>query len=144
MDRDGDDALVRPVQVPIDSEGIHIMDRANRKVGDEIVSRMSIFNNTTFCGSQLVLSAGKWKLDVPLDIPPRAIRVLDVRIPAAVALGRMNSEFKVSDLCRTKPAVSVLTSYARVSGPNALAPNIREATMHTFAATAKPKRPFSP
>jgi hypothetical protein len=128
--------------ISVDSEGIHIMDRANRKVGDEIVSRMSIFNNTTFCGRQLVLSAGKWKLDVPLDIPPRAIRVLDVRIPVAVALGRMTQEFKVSDLCRTKPAVTVLTSYARVSGTNAVVPNIREATMHTFEATAKPKRPF--
>lgn len=128
--------------IPIDSEGIHIMDRANRKVGDEIVSRMSIFNNTTFCGSQLVLSAGKWKLDVPLDIPPRAIRVLDVRIPVAVALGRMTSEFKVSDQCRTNPPVSALTSYARVSGTNAVAPNIREATMHAFATEAKPKRPF--
>jgi hypothetical protein len=128
--------------ISIDSEGIHIMDRANRKVGDEIVSRMSVFNNTTFCASQLVLSAGKWKLEVPLDIPPRAIRVLDVRIPVAVALGRMTPEFRVSDLCRTKPAVSVLTSYARVSGTNAVAPNVRDAAHHTFAAATKPKRPF--
>lgn len=128
--------------ISIDSEGIHIMDRANQKVGEEVVSRMSVFNNTTFCASQLVLSAGKWKLEVPLDIPPRAIRVLDVRIPVARALGRMTSEFRVSDLCRTKPAVFVLTSYARVSGTNAVAPNVRDAAHHTFAAATKPKRPF--
>jgi hypothetical protein len=130
--------------VSIDTESIHIMDRASRKVGDEIVTRMSIFNNTTFCGSQLVLSSGKWKLEVSLDIPPRAIRVLDVHVPVAVALGRMTTEFRVSDLCRTKPAVSVLTSYARVSGTNAVAPDMREATLHAFAAAAKPKRPFTP
>ncbi len=128
--------------ISIDREGIYIMDRANRKVGDEIVSRMSIFNNTPSCGSQLVLSSGKWKLEVPLDIPPRAIRVLDVRIPVAAALGRMTTEFRVSDLCRTKPAVSVLTLYARVSGTNAVVPDMREAALHTFAEVAKPKRPF--
>lgn len=123
--------------ISIDTEGIHIMDRANRKVGDDFVARMSVFNNTAFCASQLVLSAGKWRLEVPLDIPPHAIRMLDVRLPVAVALGRMTQEFKVSDLCRTKPAVSLLTSYARVPGTNATAPKVGEAALHTFAA-AKP------
>ncbi|MEO8053914.1 MAG: hypothetical protein ABI768_02095 [Acidobacteriota bacterium] len=128
--------------ISIDAEGIHVMDRANRRVGDEIVSRMAIFNNTTLCGVQLALSAGKWKLDVPLDIPPHGIRVIDVRIPLQVALGRMTSQFSVSELCRTKPAVFQLTSYAKVSGTNAEAPIIQEATRHAFAATMKEKRPF--
>ena len=129
--------------ISIESEGIHVMDRASRKVGDEVVSRMAIFNNTTLCGVQLALSAGKWKLDVPLDIPPRAIRMVDVRVPVAVALGRMTSQFSVSELCRTNPAAFQLTSYAKVSGTNAEAPIIREATRHTFASTMKQRRPFT-
>jgi hypothetical protein len=131
--------------ISIDTEGVHIMDRANRRAGDDLVTRMAIFNNTPYCGSQLILSSGKWKLDVVLDLPPRAVRVVDVRIPMTVAVGAMTtSEFRVSELCRTTPAVVQLTSYARTSGTTSAAPDVREAKRFAFSTTpTAPKRPFS-
>ena len=127
----------------IDVDGVHVMDRANRKAGDEVVTRMTIFNNTTVCATRLVLSSGKWKLDVPLDIPPRAIRPIEVRVPFAVAVGQMKSEFLVSDLCRTKPEVVQLTRYAKISGTSSAAPDLREAALQLFPTTPRTKRPFS-
>lgn len=131
--------------IAIDHEGIHVMDRANKKVGDDVVTRMAIFNNTVYCGSQLVLSSGRWKLDVLLDIPPHAVRVVEVRVPLSAAVGAMTtSEFKVSELCRTKQPVAQLTGYAKVSGTIGVAPNIQEAARYLFPTEApKEKRPFS-
>lgn len=121
----------------IDNHGIDVIDRACRRDGEDVLSRMTVFNNTALCASQLILSADAWKVEVTLDIPPHAIRLLDVRVPAPVAQGRIKAQFRVSDLCRTKPAVFPLKSYVRVSGTNGAAPRVRDGVLRPFPPAAR-------